>query len=304
MINVNCHITCLIYPKALFALAFSLAFLFSAIAQDTVKFGAVRGLKYADIAYKAGNQTPYEAEACKLDIYMPVGAVKRVPVLIYFHGGGLVEGDKSEGWANWSNNFGYQFLQAGVGLVMVNYRLSGKNGTKWPAYLQDAALAVAWVQQHIAEYGGNERSIFVSGFSAGGYITHMLSIDPRWYAEIDFRPKHIRGYIPMSGQTRQHGNLAADLGVAQTDLMKLRPYAMPLALVKKTKIPIAVLTGGDEGQTITDNKQYCDTLVQLGSKHTSFYVQPGKSHVPMRDGLGDSISPSRDRVLAFIKQYQ
>lgn len=274
-------------------------------AQEKISHNGITGLRFKDLSYKTGDTlNTYERERCNLDIYMPDLPVGSFPVIVYFHGGGLVEGDKSEGWANWSNNFGYQFLRNGIGLVMVNYRLSGKNGTKWPDYLRDAAASVVWVSKNIRAYGGNPKSLFVSGFSAGGYITHMLSIDPTWFKELGFNPRQIRGYIPMSGQTRQHANLAKDLGVPQTEMLSLRPDAMPLALAHKTQVPIYISTGGNEGQTIIDNQVYHFLLSKLGSKNVYFYTQPNKGHVEMRDALGDDVSPNRDRIIDFVMKYK
>jgi hypothetical protein len=215
----------------------------------------------------------------------------------------LNSGDKSEGWADWSNNFGFKFLEAGVSMVMVNYRLSGQQGTKWPLYIQDAAASVAWVANNIAQYGGDPNNIFVMGFSAGAYLTHMLSIDPKWYIAINFDRTRIKGYVPISGQTRAHGTVAADLGIQQNQLMSLRADAMPLGHVKKTEKPIHIFVGEYEGQTITDNYEYYNQLISKGSTNLLIYTNPMKDHVGMRDGLGDANSPTRIRILNFIRTY-
>lgn len=273
-------------------------------SQEIISRDSVSGKKYADISYKTGAQlSDYEKERCKLDIYIPGKMAVGKPVFIYFHGGGLSAGDKSEGWADWSNNFGYKFLQSGVTLVMVNYRLSGKNNARWPDYLRDAAAAVTWVQQNIAGYGPDRGNIFIGGFSAGAYITHMLNIDTSWLTEAKADRKKIRGFIAISGQTRQHATVATDLGVQQEELLNAKPFAMPLGLVRKTNMPLYIFVGEKEGQTITANETYYEELLNKGSRNIFFYIQPGKVHGGMRDGLGDSESPARTRILDFIKQF-
>ena len=272
-------------------------------AQDTISHNGIVGLVYKDIAYKsADNLSPYEVERCKLDVYLPVNHRKSIPVLIFFHGGGLVSGDKEEGWTDWSNNFGYEFLKRGVAIVSVNYRLSGLKA-KWPDYLNDAAAAVVWVSKNIKNYGGNPNAIFVSGYSAGGYITHMLSVDPQWYQGIGFSDRAICGYIPMSGQTREHANLAIDLGIDKSELSTTYKNVMPLGNIKKAKTPIFIITGGDEGQTIVDNETYYKLLKAAGSD-IIFYVEPGKDHIKMRDSLGNSVSVAREKVIEFINRYK
>lgn len=274
-----------------------------ASAQDTVSYNGTTGLKYANLPYKTGaNLSAYEIERCKLDVYIPIRQQKDVPVLIFFHGGGLTSGDKEEGWTDWSNYFGYQFLKKGIAVVSVNYRLSGTKA-KWPDYLNDAAAAVAWVAKNIKKYGGNANAIFVSGYSAGGYITHMLSIDPQWYKNLGFDDSVICGYIPMSGQTREHANLATDLGIQKSELTTKFRYVMPLGNVKKAKAPIFIVTGGNEGQTIVDNETYYKLLKDAGSD-ISLYVEPGKDHIRMRDSLGDSVSVARKKIVEFINRYK
>lgn len=272
-------------------------------AQDTISHNGVVGLVYKDIAYKsADNLSPYEVERCKLDIYFPFEHQKNIPVLIFFHGGGLVSGDKEEGWTDWSNNFGYEFLKRGVAIVSVNYRLSGLKA-KWPDYLNDAAAAVVWVSKNIKNYGGNPNAIFVSGYSAGGYITHMLSVDSQWYKNIGFNDGVICGYIPMSGQTREHANLAADLGVNKSELSTTYKNVMPLGNISKSKSPIFIITGGNEGQTVIDNKNYYDLLKDAGNT-AFFYIEPGKNHIEMRDSLGDSVSIAREKIVEFINGFK
>ena len=53
-----------------------------------------------------------------LDIYMPEGKTD-APVIVYFHGGALLMGNKS-----WGKDIGYKLAESGIGLVSVNYRLS------------------------------------------------------------------------------------------------------------------------------------------------------------------------------------
>ena len=267
--------------------------------------GPVSGTRYSNVPYKAGNNlSTYEKDRCKLDVYIPRSAgTAPFPVIVYFYGGGLNSGDKSEGWADWSNNFGFKFLEAGISMVMVNYRLSGQQGTKWPVYIQDAAESVAWVANNIGQYGGDPNNIFVMGFSAGAYLTHMLSIDPKWYTAINFDRNRVKGYIPISGQTRAHATVAADLGVQQNQLMTLHANAMPLGQIKKTEKPIHIFVGEYEGQTITDNYGYYNQLISKGSTNLLIYTNPKKDHGGMRDGLGDTDSPTRTKILDFIRTY-
>lgn len=251
------------------------------------------------------NISNYEKERCKLDIYIPrsIDGISSFPVIVYIHGGSLISGDKTEGWTNGTNYFGFQFLKAGVLVVAINYRLSGQQETKWPLYLEDAAASIAWVVNNIDKYGGDSNNIFVMGFSAGAYLAHMLGIDPRWYETINFDRHRIKGYIAISGQTRAHPTVAADLGIQQSDLMTFRPDSMPLGHAKMIDKPIHIFAGEQEGFTITDNYAYFNQLLNHGSKYVFIYTTPGKDHVNMRDSLGDNNSLTRIRILNFIQAF-
>ncbi|HEY7817595.1 MAG TPA: alpha/beta hydrolase, partial [Vicinamibacteria bacterium] len=142
-----------------------------------------------DVDYVDGED--YEKGKDRLDLYFPKGA-KDVPVVVFFHGGGLRQGDKSE-----CEHVGRAFAGQGVGAVAVNYRLSP--GVAHPEHAEDAARSVAWVRQHVKEYGGNPGKIFLAGHSAGGYLVSLLSTDLRYLKAQGLAKNDIAGVIPISG---------------------------------------------------------------------------------------------------------
>lgn len=105
------------------------------------------------------NDSVYDNGKDLLDIYMPQGK-KNVPVIVYFHGGALLMGDKS-----WGEDIGNKIAESGIGLVSVNYRLSPE--FQHPTHVNDAAAATAWVIKNIDGYGGNPQKVYVGGHSAG-----------------------------------------------------------------------------------------------------------------------------------------
>ena len=65
------------------------------------------------------------------------------PTIVWFHGGGLTGGEKEIPFA---------LKEKGFAVIGVNYRLSPKVNA--PAYIEDAAAAVAWVFKYVKNYGG------------------------------------------------------------------------------------------------------------------------------------------------------
>ncbi|MFC4720941.1 alpha/beta hydrolase [Geojedonia litorea] len=129
-----------------------------AMGQATV----IKNIDYLDAVDYGDNKD-------KLDIYMPANA-KEVPVIVYFHGGRLLDGNK-----DWAAPIAPEIVKAGIGLVSANYRLSPE--VQHPAHVKDAAAATAWVLKHIAHYGGDPKKVYVGGHSAGGYLAALLALD-------------------------------------------------------------------------------------------------------------------------------
>ena len=94
------------------------------------------------------------------------------PVLFQIHGGGWTVGDKRQ------QGVPLMMDMAALGWVCVapNYPLSPK--ASWPDHLVDLKRALAWVREHIAEYGGDPTFVVVTGGSAGGHLSAMLALTP------------------------------------------------------------------------------------------------------------------------------
>lgn len=108
---------------------------------------------------------PYSAEqACTLDVYYPTGTNTSLPVLVHFHGGGFLYGDKKQDRA-----FGYHMAKRGFIVFNVNYRIAFGEATV-PDQVRDAAKAVDWIGAHLAEYPADRARVFLSGGSAGAVL--------------------------------------------------------------------------------------------------------------------------------------
>ena len=146
-----------------------------------------------NISYRTGeNLDAYMKERCKLDVYVPEN-VDSFTTVVWFHGGGLTAGEKS---------IPERLKNKKLGVVAVNYRLSPK--VKSPAYIDDAAAAVAWVFKNISKYGGDPKRIVVSGHSAGGYLTCMIGLDKHYLAAYGIDANAIQKLVPFSGQMITH----------------------------------------------------------------------------------------------------
>jgi acetyl esterase/lipase len=127
-----------------------------------------------------------------LDIYVPDGLQSPAPVLLFFYGGSWESGERGDYLA-----FGQAFASRGIVTVIADYRLYPKVG--WPAFVEDAASALALVHRNITAYGGDPARVFVSGHSAGAYNAVMLASDPRYLKAVGGDFSWIRGVIGIAG---------------------------------------------------------------------------------------------------------
>lgn len=138
-----------------------------------------------------------------LDIYLPENS--KFSVVLYFHGGGLQEGDK----ANERVFFEYM-ASHGIAVVSANYRMYPNY--KYPDFLVDAADATAWVFNNMMRYG-KIKGVYIGGSSAGGYISQMLCFDERWLSRHGIQSNDISGYIHDAGQPTCHFNVLREKGI-------------------------------------------------------------------------------------------
>lgn len=226
-----------------------------------------------DIHYYADNinkQDGYIESQCKLDFYYPKGA-KNFATIIWFHGGSIKGGSKELPKA---------LLEQGFAVIGVGYRLSPK--VKAPAYIEDAAAAIAWAFKHVADYGGSNQKIFVSGHSAGAYLTMMVALDKRYLKKYDIDANQIAATIPISGQAITHFTVREEKG-----LKELQPtideYA-PLSFVRADAPPMLLITGDPEMELLGryEENAYLLRMMKLsGHKSTRLLQLQGYDHGAM-----------------------
>ena len=108
----------------------------------------------------------------KLDMAKPPEGKGTYPALIFFHGGGWQQGDKSH-MHRWLK----KFASSGYVTVSVGYRFAP--AFKWPSQVEDAKTAVRFLRAHAEQFNIDPNRIGVMGESAGGYLALMLGFtDP------------------------------------------------------------------------------------------------------------------------------
>ena len=233
----------------------------------------------AQTSYKTVENVPYRQdgdayarERCVLDIYYPEG-LDDFATVVWFHGGGIIEGQKE---------IPSELKDSRLAVVAANYRLLPKVDVR--ETVDDAAAAVAWVFAHIAEYGGSPDKIFVSGHSAGGYLTDMIVLDKHYLEKYGVDADRIAGAFPFSAQVVTHYNVRKESGIGPLD--PVIDDTAPLFHMRKLPMPLFVLSGDRELELYGryEEQAYFWRMMKLhGNDQVYLYEFDGYDHGTMPD---------------------
>ncbi|BFM10168.1 alpha/beta hydrolase [Simiduia litorea] len=144
--------------------------------------------RYTSIAY--GSEA-----AQQLDVYTPINTTytSSLPVVIFFYGGcwGACETLPKEDYAFVAQTL----LEHGIVVVIADYRLFPT--VRFLSIIEDARNAVEWTHQHIAEYGGNPKQLFLMGHSAGAHLAAMLAMNQAYLSQDAYAD--LNGFIGLAG---------------------------------------------------------------------------------------------------------
>jgi para-nitrobenzyl esterase len=153
--------------------------------RDAAEYGPAcpQGLaaNLSDALVEAGRSSE---DCLNLNVHRPSGAGPDLPVMVWIHGGGFAFGSGSQALYN-----SPELVRRGVVVVTFNYRLGALGFLAHPALqpdggrianfaLLDQVAALQWVQDNIAEFGGDPANVTVFGESAGGIAVNALMAAP------------------------------------------------------------------------------------------------------------------------------
>jgi len=120
----------------------------------------------ADLVYSHAGGRPR-----LLDLYLPRGAARALPVIVWLHAGGWRSGDRKQ-----APDLSRHFAMQGFAMASIDYRLSRE--ATFPAQLHDVKAAVRWLRTHAERLGLDGRRIGLWGSSAGGHLATLAALTP------------------------------------------------------------------------------------------------------------------------------
>ncbi|TWR26878.1 carboxylesterase family protein [Mucilaginibacter achroorhodeus] len=140
---------------------------------DAFGYNGMQKKVFGDMGFRSAGMSE---DCLYLNVWVPAGKPKaKLPVLVYFYGGGFVAGDGSE-----ARYDGESMAKRGIIALTVNYRLGvfgflahpeltkeSKHNASGNYGLLDQNAALRWVQANIAAFGGDPKRVTIAGESAG-----------------------------------------------------------------------------------------------------------------------------------------
>lgn len=232
----------------------------------------------------------------RLDVYAPNNASGR-PVIVFIYGGSWNSGSKDDyAFA------GSAFASRGFVTVIPDYRLAPD--IHFPAFLDDCASAVRWVQDHVSEFGGDPTRIVLVGHSAGAYNAMMVALDAHYLRDAGVEPSRVRGVVGISGP---YDFLPFDVDATRTAFGQAPDAALTQPVhFARADAPSALLLWGEADTTVGPrNLRGLEAAMEAAGGQVETKTYPGVNHVDIMLALSQPFrgrAPTLADTVAFAER--
>jgi acetyl esterase/lipase len=227
-----------------------------------------------DLEYVPGGH-----ERNRLDLYLPEKATRPLPVIVWVHGGGWTNGDKTNGPA-------FRFATNGYAVASINYRFS--QHAIFPAQIHDCKAAVRWLRANAAKYGLDPAHVGAWGGSSGGHLGALLGTttgvkELEGPGGNEDQSSRVQAVVDWFGPT---DFLTAPAKSTRSNLIGGDPQAnkekaakaSPMTYVAKDAAPFLIMHG-DQDQTVPiyQSETFAQALQKAGAE-VAYVVVKGGHH--------------------------
>lgn len=262
--------------------------------------------RQANISYVPGSKNP----AQMLDLYLPIAVndTSKLPLIIFIHGGGWAEGDKSQAPAA-------LLWPAGFAVASLNYRLTGE--AKFPAQIYDVKAAIRWLRAHALQYNLDRNKFGVWGTSAGGHLAALLGTtggvkelegtegNKKYSSAVQavcdfYGPSDlvlIEDQAKLFGRDKEaEGYIEKFLPTSSAGIDANARAASPVTYASKDDPPFLIVHGDSDTLVPVEQSRELDELLRKNGVETQLYVVPGGGH-------GSSTFKNQQEVMQMVVDF-
>lgn len=241
-----------------------------------------------------------------LDLHVPENAEGPVPVVVWIHGGGWMEGDRRQVPLQWGQQVVFDtVVAAGMAVATIDYRLLLE--APFPACVHDCVAAVRYLRRFAEELGIDPDRFGLWGESAGAHLASMVAFlgsrddaDQRLLgsvgvAEGSFNSQAVVLFYGAESLSALVGD--PDLGPAPfgDDPDMVRAMA-PIEQVHDGIPPSLLMHGDRDGLVDAEHSRRLHAALRAAGVDSTLEITPGADHC----FIGTPIQPHLDRAVQFL----
>jgi acetyl esterase/lipase len=243
-----------------------------------------------------------------LDIYLPVNAKGKLPLVILIHGGGWLSNDKYA-------DIGYmkktvaEIISNGFALASIDYRFSTQ--AVFPAQMQDCNRAISFLYDNAQKYGFDKERFAVMGFSAGGHLASLVGLSKNNNIETFFIPGTSKSFyfkavvdfygpaeLQLFPRSNDDKSLEALLiGAAPLNRPDLAKAASPVTYVDRNDPPFLILHGEKDELVSPNQSRLLSSWLNVNGVQNELIIVKGAPH------FGEMFDSDevRNKVINFLR---
>ena len=246
-------------------------------------------LRAANIAY---GPSPHQ----RLDIYEPKSNTGNLPILIFVHGGSWTAGNQTD-----YGFVGRTFAAKGYLTLVMSYRSLPEGA--YPDFIVDVAEAVKWATFNAANYGGDQKKVFLVGHSAGAYNVALATLDEHYFRDVGTDLSVIKGVATLAGPF-DFLPLDSPSTIATFGHVKDLAATQPINFARADAPPFLLLYGLKDKTVYPKNSRSLQAhLVATGAKATLIEYE-NVTHVGILLDLAKPLrgkAPVLEDIISFFK---
>lgn len=255
---------------------------------------------------------PYNNDTLRkhlLDIYLPANPNKKLPLVIFIHGGGWLVNDKYA-------DIGYmrktvaEIINSGFALASIDYRFATQ--AVFPAQLQDCNRAISFLFDNADKYGLDKKQFALMGFSAGGHLASMVGLSKNNNIDAFFMPGTSRSFnikavidfygpaelILFPGNNDPKSPESMLIGAAPLTRPDLAKAASPVTYVDKDDPPFLIIHGEKDDMVSPKQSQLLSAWLNVAGVKNELIMVKDAPHF----GIMFDADEIRNKVIAFLKE--